>query len=353
MTQARSLTATLLLTLALNGNAQADSPAATARLKQAAPPFPHLTKLTLDPASVAAQEQLDRWKQANALDTDDSVPYYLKMNFELFDMEGKPVESGTLERWAAPHRSTTVISSPSVHRSPTSAPQPRTRNSYFVDLLLQKILSPIPQFVPTSSDFELTQLDRTFGQLSLHCVAASGSSNSFVVCTDPATDAVRIDTGYGLTTVRNKEGRFEKKPVAMELQISFGTTKAITGSLIELKGIEVNDSHLPPPDAPTILPEHGTRIASGVAAGMKTGGQPPSYPEFARQSRTQGTVVAAGTISKQGRLTSLFVIASPDASLSNAALDALRTWTYKPYLLNGSPVEVETQILVNFYLNDR
>lgn len=333
MTQLRFLTTTLLLTLTCT-----------------APMSAQLTKMTVSPASIAAQEQLQRWKDANALDTDDTAPYYLKMNFELFDMSGKSIETGVLERWAAPRRATTIISSPSIQRSPTSPAQPRTRNSFLVDLLLEKILTPVPHF-QSSPSFNLSESDRTVGQLSLHCVTASGGSAPFVVCTDPATAAIRIDANFGATTIRNKEGEYKNKPVAMALQISYGTMKAITGSLIELKEIQANDSHLPPPDASKLLPEPQLGIVSGVTAGMKVGGQPPSYPVLAMRSQTEGTVITAATISKEGKITSLILISSPDTSLSNAALEAVKTWTYKPYLLNGKPVEFDTQIVVNFNLH--
>lgn len=55
-----------------------------------------------DPVSNPAQKKLQQWQQANALETDDSAPYYLRLNLEIFDLEGKSLEKGTLERWAAP-----------------------------------------------------------------------------------------------------------------------------------------------------------------------------------------------------------------------------------------------------------
>lgn len=76
----------------------------------------------------------------------------------------------------------------------------------------------------------------------------------------------------------------------------------------------------------------------------------PQYPQIAIQTRTQGTVELHAIISKEGTIESLQLV-SGHPFLSRAALDAVRQWRYRPYLLNGQPVEVDTQITVNFTLD--
>jgi protein TonB len=66
-------------------------------------------------------------------------------------------------------------------------------------------------------------------------------------------------------------------------------------------------------------------------------------------TRTEGTVVLAATISKAGTIENLRVISGP-AILQRSALDAVKTWRYSPYLLDGQPVEVETTVNVIFSL---
>lgn len=92
-------------------------------------------------------------------------------------------------------------------------------------------------------------------------------------------------------------------------------------------------------------------ISAGVAAGARTGGDAPQYPAIAKAARVQGTVELQATIGTTGAIENLRVISGPPM-LQSAAMDAVRTWTYKPYLLNGSPVEVETQVNVVFSLPD-
>jgi periplasmic protein TonB len=76
----------------------------------------------------------------------------------------------------------------------------------------------------------------------------------------------------------------------------------------------------------------------------------PIYPSVARQAGIQGAVVLRAIISKEGTIEDLRVL-SGHPLLAPAALDAVRQWRYRPYLLNGEPVEVETQVTVNFVLS--
>jgi len=77
---------------------------------------------------------------------------------------------------------------------------------------------------------------------------------------------------------------------------------------------------------------------------------PPKYPEGARARGVAGEVVLRAILRTDGSLGELGVLASPDADLAQAGLDAVRKWRYLPTLLNGEPVEVETTITVNFHL---
>jgi periplasmic protein TonB len=76
----------------------------------------------------------------------------------------------------------------------------------------------------------------------------------------------------------------------------------------------------------------------------------PIYPPLARQARVQGTVELRAIISKTGTIENLVVV-SGHQMLSTAAIEAVKQWRYRPYLLNNEPVEVETEITVNFVLS--
>jgi periplasmic protein TonB len=89
------------------------------------------------------------------------------------------------------------------------------------------------------------------------------------------------------------------------------------------------------------------RISSGVMEGSLLAKFVPVYPAIAKASGVHGTVVLQATISKSGTIENLRVIGGP-LMLQQAALDAVKTWRYRPYLLNGEPVEVETTVNVVF-----
>ena len=76
----------------------------------------------------------------------------------------------------------------------------------------------------------------------------------------------------------------------------------------------------------------------------------PVYPNDARAAHISGTVVLHAIIGKDGNVEKLVVVSGPK-ELQTSALDAVKQWTYKPYLLNGNPTEVETTIHVNYNLN--
>jgi periplasmic protein TonB len=92
------------------------------------------------------------------------------------------------------------------------------------------------------------------------------------------------------------------------------------------------------------------KVSSGVTQGLITKQVKPEYPPVARRSRIEGTVVLAAVVGKDGKVKDVRVMSGPPM-LAQAAERAVRQWQYKPYLLNGQPVEIDTTINVNFKLD--
>jgi TonB family protein len=90
-------------------------------------------------------------------------------------------------------------------------------------------------------------------------------------------------------------------------------------------------------------------VSSGVMAANLLSASPPSYPKLASLTHMQGTVVMQAIISKDGTVQNLQVIQG-HRLLRNAAKNSARTWRYRPYLVNGKPVEVATIVSVDFTL---
>lgn len=91
------------------------------------------------------------------------------------------------------------------------------------------------------------------------------------------------------------------------------------------------------------------RVSSGVAEGLKVHDVSPVYPREARKNHVQGDVILRATIDRQGNIADLKLV-SGEPILADAAVEAVKQWKYKPYILNGEPVEVETQVLIRFHM---
>ena len=96
-------------------------------------------------------------------------------------------------------------------------------------------------------------------------------------------------------------------------------------------------------------PTGPVRISSGVASSIVIYKVLPVYPPIAKVAGVGGTVVLAAVISKQGTIENLRVVSGPPM-LQQAARDAVSAWRYRPFLLNGEPVAVETTVNVVFSL---
>jgi len=90
-------------------------------------------------------------------------------------------------------------------------------------------------------------------------------------------------------------------------------------------------------------------VSQGVTSGLLIRRVQPSYPPLAKQARISGAVVLQAVIGKDGTIQNLRAV-SGHPMLIQSAIDAVRQWKYKPYFLNGDPVEVDTQVTVNFTL---
>jgi protein TonB len=105
-----------------------------------------------------------------------------------------------------------------------------------------------------------------------------------------------------------------------------------------------------PVAVPKVATPQRVRVSLGVSQGLLVKRVQPAYPPLARQARIQGTVLLQAEISKDGTIENLRLI-SGHPMLAPAAIEAVKQWRYRPYMLNGEPVAVETQVQVNFTLS--
>jgi len=101
--------------------------------------------------------------------------------------------------------------------------------------------------------------------------------------------------------------------------------------------------------APTKIVVSRLRVSSGVARGLLLKKVEPSYPQEAKDAHIQGTVILHAIIDKDGNITGLKWISGPKELLSSAT-EAVQQWKYRPYLLQGKPIELDTIIEIKYSL---
>jgi len=107
--------------------------------------------------------------------------------------------------------------------------------------------------------------------------------------------------------------------------------------------------HIEPSPTAVADPPKQIHVKADVIQGNLLKQVPPVYPEEAKKAGIQGSVVLEIVISKEGVPTDLRVASGP-RELQNSAIDAVRQWRYKPYLLNGDPIEVTSTVTITYSL---
>lgn len=120
------------------------------------------------------------------------------------------------------------------------------------------------------------------------------------------------------------------------------------GSMSGVIGGMIGNAPPPPPPPKPATPKR-IRVGGQVESAKVVFGPQPEYPQIAKMARVQGVVRLAAVISENGTIQDLRLISGPPL-LVKAAMDAVSRWRYQPTLLNGDPVQVETEIDVNFTL---
>jgi len=183
---------------------------------------------------------------------------------------------------------------------------------------------------------------------------------TFLMEAPPVTEApqpvVRPENSPARQTEMNAERVQAPSRIPKDIWISRTPEPAMPGNVASL------DSELGGPGSPdSPFGAHGGRttvvqapkavqqVSKGVMAGLLIHRVVPDYPTIPKNIHLEGTVVLEATISRSGSIENLRVVSGP-ALLQQAALDAVAQWRYRPYLLNGQPVEVETTVNVEFKL---
>jgi protein TonB len=205
-------------------------------------------------------------------------------------------------------------------------------------LLVLPLLHPrgLPSFHPLTTPISLGQRLADSAPVRSHTGSSAAEANhpTQIIFREPS----RIPTSIPTT---GEDGPPQGVAIGGPITgTGIGDPQGIPGSL----GIGTRPI-MPAPPLPVVAPVRVSHMNEGNLIRKVQ----PAYPPLARSARIQGVVELQAVISKQGAIENLRVL-SGHPMLVSAAVEAVRQWRYRPYILNNEPVEVETQITVNFSL---
>ena len=174
----------------------------------------------------------------------------------------------------------------------------------------------------------------------------------FVVTETGTVENIQVFKGDSLLASATLEAlhKWRFKPVIVDGVATVVATLATFNFVLDNNN--PNPTEVLPVIAPATKFPKRVRVSSSVVTGLLVSKVTPIYPDGAKAGHIQGAVVLHAIISKEGTVGDLQLVSGP-RELAPSAIEAVKQWRYRPYLLNGRPVEVETQIQVNFTLVGR
>ncbi len=189
----------------------------------------------------------------------------------------------------------------------------------------------VPDFVPLPAPIWMPHLDNPAPEIE-RTASGGGGTSVFVVS--------------GTLAPPSRIPRLDRRISAEEVApVQIGDTRSI-GSNSGIPNVLGNGPGPALPDDPAAKHPPASVLEQGVVLSRVQ----PIYPQLAIMSRIQGTVHLNAVITSRGTLEALRVLSGPPM-LARAARDAVEQWKFLPYILNGKPIEVQTEVIVNFSLN--
>jgi len=306
------------------------------------------------------------------LSSENLKPWHLRATYRLYDLAGNPSAEGPWEYWwlspkvhrrtwtrAGAERTDWYTAEGALYRKESGTPL-----THFERTIEGELISPLPPKSLVDSGrirLDLKMLPAGSGQLACAIstfqwivdgkAQAPSSGMQPYYCFDLPTLALRMVHSESVTTEFNRIVKTQGRYLAQEMTVSIGKVNVFSVSVEKIEGISSTNAALTPasdavPVLETVSQPSGDQVATGLVKKTQ-----PVYPITAKSSHIQGTVVLAATIGKAGKIRDLEVLASPASILTASALDAVKRWEYKPHLLNGAPVEVDTLVNVIFSLS--
>ena len=293
------------------------------------------------------------------------LPWHLEATYQTFDADGKPKDEGTFSEWWAGKDKYKLVYSGSNGLNLTTYQYDKTTKStgsrgwipFRAQMAQSYLVSPVPP-VSAVEKLAFSIMEKKMGEVTLQCLRAPKSEpdaasylpydNLPAVCVIEGSPIVRATVNdSSFFALYNKIVQIGGRYVAEDLSVRDPDRTIVNMEVTKLELLStVNNSDFVPPGTASILPVR-VSVDGRVFAKNRIGGDAPEYPAIARSQRMYGEVRLDAVITPEGKIAELDVLSGPKA-LQRAAYDAVKTWKYKPFLLDGQPVEVQTEIGVMF-----
>ncbi|HEY3838179.1 MAG TPA: energy transducer TonB [Bryobacteraceae bacterium] len=338
-----------------SGQASAQSPA------QAAAPAAQSVAAAADPAMPKdANAAMLLAARVNGLSGADMKPWHLKASYQTFDADGKPKDQGTFEEWwAGPGKYKFSYTSKGFNQVEYRNGEKNLQTgdaglAPFREAMVEEYLvHPLPNEAEIDK-WKYIAKARKIGRAVLMCAEPLPPTKGqfapmLTYCFDQQTPVIRLEqSSDDFFVLFNSTFRVGNHYSAKQILVGDSNLSIVRVDVTTLEFLpKIEEATVTAPALATNDP--AIRVKSWMIAGSRISGENVHYPWQARQDRVQGLVMLEATITQAGDISSLEVVSGPK-ELRQSAFDAVKTWKYKPYLLNGQPVEVETQVNVVFTL---
>jgi len=297
-------------------------------------------------------QRYTRVVRGSTLEYSDDEPFFLKLEYRLYDVDGKPVQRGTVEEsWGDGNHAIHIQSASLDVKEPSEADddiKTHTRENFLVHQVLRAVARPIPELMERAN-FVISNFQETPDSPSKNCFALVPPGTKTIYtpayCTDQDNRLALLADSGSFTLRRSTFRKYRDREVPLDIELSYGDKIAITAHVTELDELEPKHG---PSSAPPMSTGSNAPIPPNEMKALVLKKKEPEYPKEAQKKHIVGTVVLYALVNKTGTVEGLDVIASPDPLLTKSAIESAQKSTYKPYLLNGTPINIDTTIMVSY-----
>jgi TonB family protein len=295
----------------------------------------------------------------NCLTGPDVQPWRLKAAWKLFDEKGGITDQGTFEEyWVSPTKYKRTFTGTAFTQTYYGTPRGVLRSGLhqllpaLIGEVRDEFVAPLPNSLTIEHE-DFTRSHRNIGDDKLICLKLTGvrvdPGISYCLAEDKPILRMRSFTMKSTDVLHGSVIVFQNHFIAGDLQFMRAGKPALTAHLESIEAINpIRElDFAPSPDATQL--HRRISLSSEVAARMIMDNRAPIYPIEAKESGISGTVTLQAVIDVDGLVVDAQAVSGPP-ELQQSAIDAVKAWKFKPFLLNGEPLEVMTIINVVFKL---